>query len=338
MHKAILSSVILGSLMATAQAADVKWSGEFGYRNDSLEYGSTDIKRDRFRAGLVAKADVNDKTKVVVGVRTGSVKSAWNDMTGSTLKNVDLNLAYAEYAAAPFAKVTLGKMNQPWVTEGLMFDNDIKPEGLAVALKHGSGLTANIFKLKLSEELVGKDSTLVGLQLGGAKEVGGVNVAAHAALLKQEVVIKQALCIIYLSAPTIPVCNTEDEVDQVMLTASATKEVAGLPVKVYAQHMVNKEAKNNDTALAYGIKVGNVKKAGDWQVDILKQDTEVNALSNVWVDSDFGGEALLHDGIAIRAAYGLADGWALRGSYYDVEVGPTKTDYKRLMLDLAYTF
>lgn len=338
MHKAILTSVILGSMMATAQAADIKWSGDFAYRNDSLEFNSLDIERDRFRVGLVAKADVNDKTKVVVGVRTGSTKSSWQDMNGGSLKVTGLNLAYVEYAAAPFAKVTLGKMNQPWVAEGLMFDNDVKPEGLAVALKHDSGLSASVFKLKLSEELTGKDSNLVGLQLGGAKNIAGFDVAAHAALLKQEVVIKYSLCVVPLSAPFLPVCETEDKVDQVMLTASATKEVAGLPVKLYVQQLKNNEAKKDDTALAYGVKIGNVKKAGDWEVNLLKQDAEANALSNVWVDSDFGGEALLHDGMAIRAAYGLADGWALRGSYYDVEVGPAKVDYKRLMLDLVYTF
>lgn len=338
MHKAILTSVILGSMTATAQAADVKWSGDFGYRNDSLEYRTLETERDRFRIGLVAKADVDDKTKVVIGVRTGPTKSAWNDMNGGSLKNVDLNLAYAEYAAAPFAKVTLGKINQPWVAEGLMFDNDVKPEGLAVALKHDSGLTANVFKLKLSEEQVGKDSTLVGLQLGAAKELAGVNVAAHAALLKQEVVVKYSLCIVPLTAPSIPICNTEEEVDQVMLTASATKQVAGLPVKVFVQHLVNNEAKKDDTALVYGVRVGNVKKPGDWEVSLLKQKADANALSTVWTDSDFGGEAAEHDGMALRASYGLAEGWAVRGSYFDVEVGPTKADYKRLMLDLVYTF
>ena len=85
MYKAILASVILGS-MSVAQAADVKWSGDFGYRSDSLEIGNTNSDRDRFRVGLVAKADVNDKTKVVVGVRTGSAKSSWNDMAGGSLR------------------------------------------------------------------------------------------------------------------------------------------------------------------------------------------------------------------------------------------------------------
>ena len=336
MYKAILASVILGS-MSVASAAEVNWSGDFGYRNDSLEVGNTNSDRDRFRAGLVAKADVNDKTKVVVGVRTGSAKSSWNDMAGGSLKAIDLNLAYVEYAAAKNLKVTLGKMNQPWVMEGLMFDGDIKPEGLAVALKNDSGLSASAFKLKLSEGGVDKDSTLVGLQVGGKKDVAGVAVAAHAALLKQEV-HSAGLCVVLLSAPSLPVCSSVFKHDQLVLTASATKEVAGVPVKLFVQQLKNDEAKNNDTALAYGVRLGNVKKAGDWEVSLMKQDAEANALSAVWTDSDFGGEAALHDGTALRAAYGLADGWAVRGSYFDVEVGAAKVDYKRFMVDLVYTF
>ena len=336
MYKAILASVILGS-MSVASAADVNWSGDFGYRSDSLEIGNSNSDRDRFRVGLVAKADVNDKTKVVVGVRTGSAKSSWNDMAGGSLKAIDLNLAYVEYAAAKNVKVTLGKMNQPWVMEGLMFDGDIKPEGLAVALKNDSGLSASAFKLKLSEGGVDKDSTLVGLQVGGKKDVAGVAVAAHAALLKQEV-HSAGLCVYLLSAPSLPVCSSVVKHDQLVLTASATKEVAGVPVKLFVQQLKNDEAKTNDTALAYGVRLGNVKKAGDWEVSLMKQDAEANALSAVWTDSDFGGEAALHDGTALRAAYGLADGWAVRGSYFDVEVGAAKVDYKRLMVDLVYTF
>ncbi len=52
MYKAILASVILGS-MSVAQATDVKWSGDFGYRNDSLEVGAANSDRDRFEGCLV---------------------------------------------------------------------------------------------------------------------------------------------------------------------------------------------------------------------------------------------------------------------------------------------
>ena len=346
MRKAIMTLVMLGSLSATAMAADVKWSGDFGYRNDSLEVGTANSDRDRFRVGLVAKVDVNDKTNVVVGVRTGPTKTPWNDLAGGSLKTVDLNLAYVEYAAANNLKVTLGKMNQPWVMEGLMFDEDIKPEGLAVAYKTDSGLSASAFKLKLVENGADQDSTLAGVQVGAAKKVAGFDVAAHATLLDQEVNTKASLCYVVYplsiaggsSVPSLPVCSSTEKHKQLVLSTSAAKDVAGVPVKLFVQQLKNDEAKTADTALAYGVKFGAAKKAGDWEVSLMKQDAEANALSGVWTDSDFGGEAVLHDGTAVRAAYVLADGWVVRGSYFDVEVGSRKVDYKRAMLDLVYTF
>jgi hypothetical protein len=323
MRKAILASVILSAMFSAAQAADVKLSGDFGYRNDDLEVGSVNSNRDRLRLQLNATADVNDKTKVVFGVRTGSTKSSWNDIgEGNSLKNVGLNLAYVEYAAAPFAKVTLGKMNRPWHSDALFFDNDIKPEGLAVAVKHDSGLSASAFNLKLVEGGVAKDSDLVGLQVGLSKKLAGLDVAAHATTLKQEVKVGNALV----------------KHDQLVLGASLKKDVAGVPVKLFVEQLTNDEAKTQDKATAYGVTFGNAKNAGDWEVSLLKQDAEANALSAVWTDSDFGGEATLHDGTAIRAAYGLADGWKVRGSLFDVEVGATKADYKRLMVDLVFVY
>lgn len=323
MRKAILASVILSAMFSVAQAADVKWSGDFGYRSDALEVGPVDSNRDRFRAVLKADAKIDDKTKVVFGVRTGTLKSGWNDMgAGNSLKDVNLNLAYVEYAATPFAKVTLGKMNRSWASDALFFDNDIKPEGLAVAVKHDSGLTASAFKLKLAEGGVAKDSDLAGLQVAYAKNLLGLDVAASAAMLDQEVVL----------------ANRTEKFDQLVLGLSAAKEVAGVPVKVFVEQVTNDEAKTLDKATAYGVTFGNAKKAGDWEVSVLKQDAEANALSAVWTDSDFGGEAALHDGTAIRAAYGLTDSWKVRGSLFDVEVGAAKTDYKRLMVDLVFAF
>ena len=337
MRKAILAVAILGTMFSAAQAADVSFSGKFGYRNDNFEVGTTETKRDRFAASLEAASQIDNKTKVVIGLRTGSTKSPWVDMGGeNSLKNIDLNLAYVEYAAAPFAKVTLGKMHQPWKSEGLMFDSDIKPEGLAVALKHNSGLYGNVFKLKLSEEQVSADSKLDGLQVGFAKKFGDVSVDLHAALLEQ-VVKTDIVCA--LTVPTLPCRNLSLETDLQVLGLSAAKEVAGVPVKAFVQQVKNDKANRLDTATAYGVTFGYAKNPGDWEVSLVNQESEANALSGVWTDSDFAGGVVAHDGLAVRGAYALADGWKVRGSYYDVEVGAFRAvDTKRLMLDLVYSF
>ena len=94
MRKAILASVILSAMFSVAHAADVSLSGDFSYRNDDLEVGRADSNRDRLRLQFQTTANVNDKTKVVFGVRTGTTKSSWNDMgEGNSLKDMALNLA-----------------------------------------------------------------------------------------------------------------------------------------------------------------------------------------------------------------------------------------------------
>ena len=336
MRKAILAIAILG-MFSTAQAADVKFGGNFGYRNDNFEVGASEENRDRFRLQLQGAADVNDATKVVFGLTTGNTKSTWTDMSGeNSLKDVKLNLAYVEYAAAPFAKVTLGKMHQPWKSEGLMFDPDIKPEGLAVALKHGSGVYGNVFKLKLSEDAVAADSKLDGLQVGFVTKVSDVTVDVNAALLEQS---QRTDVVCILPVPAVPCRSVPLETDLQVLSLSLAKEVAGLPVKAFVQQVKNDKASKLDTATAYGVTFGNAKNPGDWEVSLVNQKSDQNALSTVWTDSDFAGGVVAHDGLALRGAYALAKGWKVRGAYYDVEIGQVRpVDSKRLMLDLVYSF
>ena len=318
MRKAILASVILSSMFSVAQAADVKFGGDVSYRNDALET-TTSSNRDRIRLQLNANSTIDNKTKVAFGVRTGNTKSAWNDMgDNSGLKTIGLNLAYVEYAAAPFAKVTLGKMNRPWSSDALFFDNDIKPEGLAVALKHGSGLTASAFKLKLSEGITAADSSIVGAQVGYGKKVYGIDLAGSAAKLNQTV--------------------AGSKTDQLVVNLSAKTNIVNVPVKVFAEQSTNSSASTLNKATAAGITISEANKAGSWDVSLLKQKSEANALSSVWTDSDFGGEAVQADGTVVRATYAVTDSWKIRGTSFNVKTGAASSKYNRTMIDLVFAY
>lgn len=343
MRKALITTlVMLGSLFSVAQAADVKFSGNVGYRNDNFEVGSTKTDRDRFRAQLQANAVVNEKITAVVGVSTGDGKSSWTDMGNeNSLKNIGLDLAYVEYAAAPFAKVTLGKMEQPWHVHGLMFDQDINPEGLAAQFKHKSGLYGSVFRLKLTEEITAADSKLDGFQVGVKKKFLGANFDVHAAMLKQDVSLVRAVgCVVTLSAPTLPVCATADKAEFHILGASASRKVAGLPLTAFVEHVKNDSVSVANKATAYGVVLGRADKAGKWELMVMNQKSDANALSAIWTDSDFAGGNSAHDGRAIRGAYALADGLKVRGSYFDADIGSgnSKTNSKRVMFDLVYSF
>ena len=322
MRKALLTLVMLGSLSTAAIAADVKLSGNFGYRFDSTEAGSLPkTEKDRMRAELLLDAKVNDKVKFVAGLSTGTFNSRWNDFGGNAeLKDVDLHLAYVEYAALDHVKVKLGKMHQPWASSSsLFFDRDVKPEGVAVSFDHGSGLFANVSSLKLVEGGAADDSKVQSLQVGLHKKLGGLHLKGAVALHDHKIV-----------------GGADAKLQQVF--GEVGTAFAGKPVSAFVDYMKNDEAKTADTALAYGVKFGNAKKAQEWDVALFHQEVEANAQYGLWHDSDFAGAQGNHEGLGLIAGYVVADGWKVNAKYFDVERGASKEDYKRLQLDLMYQF
>ncbi len=129
------------------------WSGDFRYRNETIdqEFVREDRHRDRIRlrAGFVAK--VNDTVKVSMQLASSEPGGATSDggdprSSNQTLtkensrKPVFLELAYAEWAPNAYLKFSGGKMKYPWVRPGqsTLFDGDVNPEGLAVNLTYGA--------------------------------------------------------------------------------------------------------------------------------------------------------------------------------------------------------
>jgi hypothetical protein len=318
MRKALMTLVMLGSLSTAALAQDVKIGGNFGYRFDSVEAGAAPkSEKDRIRAELLLNAKVNDKVTVVFGTRTGSFNSSWDDMGGNAnMKDMGLHLAYVEYAAMDQVKVRLGKMHQPWASSpSLFFDRDIKPEGLAVAFAHKSGLFANASSLKIVEGGASDDAKLQSLQVGLKKDVGALALTGAVALHNHRNVVGADV-------------NLQQAFGEV-----GTK-FAGLPVSAFVDFMRNEKANADNQALAYGVKVAK----GKWDASVFHQKVEANAQYGLWHDSDIAGAQGNHKGYGLTAGYKVAKGWKVNAKYFDVERGANKEDYKRLQLDLNYMF
>jgi hypothetical protein len=318
MRKALITLVMLGSLSTAALAQDVKINGGFGYRFDSVEAGTAPKSdTDRMKAELVLNAKVNDKVTLVAGARTGTFNSAYDDFGGNAgLKDVGLHLAYVEYAAMDQVKVRLGKMHQPWAgSSSLFFDRDIKPEGLAVAFAHKSGLFANASSLKIVEGGANDDAKVQSLQVGLKKDVGPLSLTGAAALHNHRNVVGADV-------------NLQQAFGEV-----GTK-FAGLPVTAFVDFMRNDKANADNQALAYGVKVAK----GKWDVSAFHQKVEANAQYGLWHDTDFSGAVGNHKGYGLTAGYRVAKGWKVNAKYFDVERGANKESHKRLLVDLNYMF
>ena len=323
MRKSI-AIAILGALCTTASALEVK--GTVGYRYDSQDVGTAPtLHQDKLKAALKLSADVNDKTKVVVGLRTGDTKQPYVTFgDGNGLKNIDLNLAYVEYAPLASTKITLGKMHQPWAdSSSFFFDKDIKPEGLAVAFDAGMGLTASAYSLTVAEGGLKPDSKVKGFQVSFAKEVAGLGAAAYAGVMNHDYAIGTG--------------NTRAKLDITHLGAKVSKGA----LSVFVDQAKNDKAAlgKDDTALAYGISFGHAHKPGQWDVAYVHQKVEKNSLSALWLDNEFAfGAAAQHEGDAFTVGYVVAEGWKVSGKYYDADIGAAKVNNKHLMVDLNYMF
>lgn len=315
-----MTLVMLG--LSTAAMADVSLSGGFGYRLQTTEAGTAaKTSTDRLKAELVASSKVNDKTNAVVGLRTGTTNSAYNDLGGNAgLKTVGLNLAYVEYAALSNVKVTLGKFNQPWATSSsLFFDRDVKPEGLAVAYTNKSGVFANASTLSIVEGGATADTQVKSLQVGAKKDVFGYAVTGAVGLQD------------YAGTGA-----TKYSVQNAFVSVGT--KLVGKPVNVFVDTLKNTKASTDDTALSYGVKFGNAVNPQEWDVAVVREKVEANAQYSVWFDSDFAGGQGNYEGTAVAGNYIVDKGWKIAGKYFNSDRGVNNEDFKRLQLDLTFSF
>lgn len=314
----IVAITVLG-LMAHTALAGV--NGSLAFRNDRQDsVNSTTNATNRFAGEVTLSTSVNDKTNAVVGFATGTNNTRYVTLDDASSKNVGVNLAYVEYSPFASAKITLGKMHQPWSSSASYFvDKDINPSGLAVAYNVGHGLGLTAYSLTTAEAATGttSDTKVTG---GEAKYSGtllGLNVGAAVGIKSYSNAVSQ-----YVTTGT----------------ANIGTKVMGRPVTGFVEYLKNNRAATANRATAYGVTYNQAKDPGSYDVSIVHQSAGVNSLSAAWVDSEFANGNSFAEGNALVANYVVAKGLKVTGRYYDTKVGAAQTATRRLMADLSYTF
>ena len=319
--KLIVTLLMLG--LSSLSLADVTLNGGVGYRYDATQVDSADrVTKDRVKAELVANAKISDNANAVVGLRTGTVNSAYADFgNNANQETIGLNLAYVDYAASDAVKVTVGKMNQPWVnTSALLFDKDVKPTGLAVGFKNKSGLFANASSVTITEGGVVKDTKVYTGQVGAKKSLLGLTVTGGVGYFGYAIE------------------GVDIDAQQAFLNVGVN--YAGVPVNLFYEGMKNTQAATGRVSTAGGIKVGNAVMPEDWEVTVLYQEVGANSQYALWQDSDFAGGQGDNRGLGIIGSYVLAKNVKAGVKFFDVDrkISVGREGYKRLLLDLNYTF
>ncbi len=336
-----------------AWAERVKVNGDFRYRYENIDDAakSQDRNRSRIRARIEAQAQVTDDWLVGLGLASGDDDPVSTNQTlgdGGSSKNIKLDQAYFDWSGIANTHVIGGKFKTPFYRpgdNGLVWDDDYRPEGLAMTYANGMFFANGAFLYLESDDKAGAQD---------AESIWGAQLGLNTALSDT------TRLLFGLSYYNIPVAGSKpffsnaafgntlvsdganmvyaNDYEQAELFAELAFDVAGLPASVFADWVQNQDADDNDTGWAVGTKLGAAKNPGSWQLGYIYQDLEADAVYGLITDSDFGGGDTNSKGHMIKAAYAVDNNVSLALAYYMNEVGELDTDFDRLQMDLKFKY
>ncbi len=357
----------LGESASSGWLARWQWRGDLRYRNENIDAeGAVARNRDRIRGRFGALARVNDTVRVEWQLSTAENADARS--TNVTLsdansrKSVYIDLAYGEWMPNEQWRLTAGKMKMPWTRVGSYFyDGDINPEGFAANWQQGStGWFASSFVTRLAERSAIVDSEMLGAQLGfrdttasGDRYVMALSYLDHRAVEGHAIVQAGGVGGFFGNTTKTIGCRSSsggaclaNDYDVLEWQGEWQTRVADRPLNLFANYALNTAAEGAnplDTSYSVGFTYGRASSSipSSWELGLLYQLIEKDAMFGQWVDSDFAGGSTDASGYAFRGAYQLNPnlrlGWAWMINELQVDTSAGK-DYERLMIDLNWSF
>ncbi len=116
---------------------------------------------------------------------------------------------------------------------------------------------------------------------------------------------------------------------------------AGLPMALHFEFVKNTrdEARGEDTAYEFGLRVGKAREAGSFQFDYLWREIEADSVIGAFADSNFGGGETNAGGHEITGKYMLTNKLQLQSSIFlndrGIAEGEESVDHERVQIDLV---
>jgi hypothetical protein len=256
-------------------------------------------------------------------------------------------LAYFNWAVTDEVNLVAGKMSNPFYRPSgyhLIYDGDIRPEGLAVRYSSGN-LFGNAAAFWVEERGSSADSALIGLQ-GGYRGTldNGVGFTAGASYYETT------------HAQGRPPFFTSDDgqgnqldgngnylygFSEIELFGELRFSLNGEPLTVFADYVVNQDAAAFDEGYALGVTYRRASNPGDWSFGYVYQDLEANAVIGAFTDSDFAGGTSDGTGHSLLASYVFPGGWNFGVRYIIGDRGEAEgnqRNYNRLMADISMRY
>jgi len=342
--------VVAGAGQLPAWIKNTKFKGDFRFRyqyedRDNDSKPSRDRYRIRWRLGAINK--INEQWEAGFGLATGGTDPR---STNQTLENtfqspdVRIDYAYARYSPFKFISIVGGKFKNPiWGPKDLLWDTDIRPDGISAHLKYKVEpveifLTPAYFIL--DEYKKDKDDPAMWLIQAGIK----VNIF-NGKYLKLAGTYYDFSNLTGNKFDHSAGSNTVDAAGNLTEDydsfAADLEFGAKLPgpvpfVALFGQY-VTSDANDDNNGWLVGTKIGHkkVKKLGQWQLKYNYRRLEKDAWPDFLPDSDFYGGATNAKGNEIEFNLGLAKNVTLGMDYYfDVKPIDGNTDDKEKVLQL----
>jgi len=340
---------------------NIKWSGDFRYRHESIDDDTATTQRDRnrIRARLKMEAKINDEWDAIIRLASGSSDSptSTNQTLGDSAsdsfssKEIWLDWAYADYHPAwrPGLNILMGKMANPFYTVGgnqLIFDGDLSPEGGAAsyAWNFNDSTSAEVRGggFWVRERSTDADTSIFGIQgllkhelsedshiLGGVSYYDFGNIEG------------KTLSGISANGNSVTGGTYNNDYDIIEGFGEYGFEIGGVPASVFGTFVNNTASSTENTGWLIGAKYNKAKKPGSWEVSYNYRDVERDAVVGGICDSDFIGGGTDGEGHVFGFKYQLAKNLQAAIHYYLNEQNAsrnTRADYKMLQADLVFKF
>ena len=350
----VFSSLLFLSLPLYAEEGGrtdrVNFNGDFRLRYEAIdEEGFEQRNRMRFRARFGFKVDIRDDIEVVMQLATGGGDPVSTNQTfddGFSTKDIGLDLAYVDWRVSDSLSINVGKMKNPLFRAGrvpLVWDNDLRPEG--VAAKYSSGMFFGTLAGFLAEERgATDDSLLYAAQVGLILPVGeatkltaGIGYFGYTNTIGNESFYDGR-------AKGNTVDNNGDygfDYKNTELFLQLDTAVGGWPLQIFGNYTRNNEVGREDTAYAFGAKMGAADKPREMEFAWMYQDIEADALIATFNDSNFGGGGTDARGHILKARYAYSDNIIFAGAFFMNKVEGFQSiehDYNRFQLDVEFNF
>ena len=336
-------------------------SGDLRLRYDATQKDpDPDRHRFRFRLRFGSDIEIND---LIVGIRlaSGTGEQVSTNQSFDSLfsqKEIWIDRAYLQWKGPSWLRLTGGKMPNPFFTiftTGMIWDDDINPEGFAqnLSYKSGDNLTAfiNLGQFILDEDKTDNNDQFLFGEQAGIKTKLAKDLKLNLALAYYDAVntregdfgqdeVQSGNSRVSSTDPTL--LNDYNVLD---LTVELATVIGTHPVSLQGDCVKNLADTTTGEDIGYnaGFIIGKASDPHTWEVAYFYKLIETDAALADLSDSDFGDGGINRKGHILWGSYNLTKALQFKIRYIRTEVEnrdlpPNDSDINRLLTDVSIKF